>query len=449
MANLHNIPEALQLLIQDEKENILRASLRPNLGFRSIATPVPLNIRMGESLTMFRENLLAPNTTPRTPSTFNGDLDNGMTPKQRAAEAFTLSPQFYSETMNLNLLSNTVALIGDYAANIRAMNQQAFSSRDLIARNKLMAPYLGGETFCTTTAGSDTSIAVDDVTGFETKMVNGEPVAVSGGANALSITINDVANTVTGVTVDGTNTSRNPYGRSGVLTLGTATADTQGHIILAADRPRIIKPRSSGVERASRVAITTGDLFTMRQVRDGVSYLRNQGVPTINGRYECHLSQDSMSQLFEDTEFKNLVNGGGLTQEVIGDFQIYTTLDVRFVVCHMHVAQEAGATPTTVKQLFPILVGDEALLEGDYANMQELQRLITGSNFLLHDVHVTDGVSFVDRSPLDRLGLNMAQSWMFITDYAVPTDSLITTSVIPTCSNSRLKRAVVLAHSAT
>lgn len=442
--SLHNIPAALQLLIQDEKENILRASLKPRLGFRAIAEKVPLGIRIGESLTKFRGNLLSPKTTPFAPGTFNADLDNGMTPDVRAAEQFTLTPKLYPGTMNLNLLDNVTGLVDEYTNNLIAQVQQAEASIDILAQNKLFASYLGGHTFADTASTSSTTLNVDDVTGFETKMVNGVPTAVSG-SNALSITVNGVANTVTGVSVDGSNGSRNPFGRSGVLTLGSAISASVGHIVEATDKPRIVRPFASGTERASNLAIQAGDLLTLRMIQTALIELRNNAVPRINGKYEIHLSDNSMGQLFQDADFKALFAGAGVSTPY-RDGVIYEIMDMRFITCNQHRTMAAASTPTNAKLHFAIVVGAEALLEGEYVNKTELQNIINPSGFMLHDVMEMDGISFIERSPMDRLGLNMTQSWMWIGDFCVPTDSLVTSAVLPTASSARIKRAVALVH---
>ena len=55
-----------------------------------------------------------------------------------------------------------------------------------------------------------------------------------------------------------------------------------------------------------------------------------------------------------------------------------------------------------------------------------------------------DNVVMVTREPLDRLKQIIAQSWYWIGGYALPTDATASTAIIPTATNSYLKRGVVI-----
>jgi hypothetical protein len=444
---LQTVPAALQPIIQDKKAAIIVASLTPELGFRQIADSIPLPVGIGDSYSTFKDSLIAPNDTPLPASTFQSNLDNGMSPKTIAVEQITFTPRLYGDTMDLKLYDNVAQLVPQYVRNLKAQAQQAEASIDKRAQRVLIGNYSGGETFCTATVGSDTSIAVDDVTGFETKMVNGVPTAVSGSV-ALAIVIGATANTVTGVSVDATNTSRKPFGRSGVLTLGTARADTAGDIVKANDRPIMIRPYSSGTMRADMVAIQTGDLLTFKMLRAAKTQLINNSVPMIDGAYNVYCAQDSLDQLFADTEFLSAFQGTG-RQEVYGTGTVSTVMGLRFITNNVHLTQAAGTAPTTVLLHFPIMVGAGALTEGDYIGTAGLMNAAGGvENFALHNITSMNKIDFIERSPMDRLGISLAQSWKYVGDFVVPTDSLVTSAVLPTASSARLKRAVVMPHSA-
>jgi hypothetical protein len=451
MANLNDIPAPLQVLIQNKKRPLIEACLYPELSFRQVAEPEALGIRIGESLTRFRGNLIAPSTSPLTPGQFNSGLDNGMTPKTRQVEAYTLSPKLYGDTMDLHKFNNITALVGEYLQNLKAQSQQAPASIDILARNVLMQAYLSGNSWANlSSGGSSTSFSVDDVTGFETVMVNGVPTAVSG-ATPLAVTINGVAASVTGVSVDATSTAFKSYSaRSGVLTLAVARSTSVGDKIISVDAPRIVKPWVSGSERANLLDIALGDRLTMKQLRLGRAYLRNQGVQMLEGAFNVYLTADVMDQLFDDADFKQAFQGTGTT-EVYGDGQVARMLDLRFIISHQHVTQAAATSsannPTLAKTHYPIMVGNSALAEGDYAGAEDLNAEAGGQSLLLHNVDTIDGISFIERASMDRLGLTMSQSWMWAGDFMAPTDSLATPAVIPTASNSRYKRAVVLACS--
>jgi hypothetical protein len=105
-------------------------------------------------------------------------------------------------------------------------------SLDRIARNTLYAGYLGGNTRVRTTLGAPgTTLAVDDIRGFQNVMVNGVMVPVSS-SNPMTVTVGAGVYQLTGATADGTNVSTSPKGVSGTLLFssnvtvsdGTATA---------------------------------------------------------------------------------------------------------------------------------------------------------------------------------------------------------------------------------
>lgn len=448
---ISTVPAKLQLFIQDEKERTIRDSLHPELGFRGVAAKEQVSVGAGETITKFKDGLLAPNDTPVTASSLYSNLDNGMTAGARSGEQFSLTPMPYNGTLDLRKTDNVIKLIGDYELNIKALSRQAHLSLDLVAMRKLYAPYMSGQTFTTATESSSTAVEVDDVTGFETIMKDGVPTSVSA-TNKLAVTVDGVANFVTGVSVDVTNTARNKaFGaRSGVLTLENAvTLGATGKIVLATDRPKVVRPFASGAERASDLAIASGDLLTLRMIRRGVRELRDNGVPTIGGKYNMYLDNTSMEILFLDTEFQNLVEAGGVKQREIADFRIFEMLDVRLITNNVLSAQAAGGSGATSTVLLhrPIIVGADALIEAEMMSIEAMSQFAGGDSSLkLHDTKTVDGISFIDRAPIDRLALSLAQSWFAITDFCAPTDSLVNSTVFPTATNARFKRAVMLVH---
>ncbi len=453
MGNISNIPSQLQLFIQDEKENVLRPSLEPILGFRGVAAKEPISVGHGESVTKFRAGLLAPDTAVKSVSSIYGDTDNGLTAGQRTGEQFTITPYIYAQTLNLKKTDNVAKLIQDYAENADKLGKAAFLTLDMLAMKALYAPYMAGQTYLTANASSATTIAVDDVTGFETKMVNGVPTAVTG-SNTLAITVDGVANTVTGVAVDGSNTSKAAAfgGRSGTLTVGNAVTKNAGVLVVnTVDASRIVRPFSSGTERASDLAIAAGDLLTFRQIRRAVTVLRNNGVPTIGGKYHVYLDNTSMEILQLDSEFQNAIRGLGLGVREFANAMIYETQECRFIINNVLPTQAAsgtqgsGAGTTLIHR--PIVVGAEALIEGEFSDIQGLSMAAGGdSSMALHSASVVEGISFVDRAPLDRLALSMTQSYFWLGGFVAPTDSLLTSSVMPSCNSARYKRAVMIPH---
>ena len=89
----------------------------------------------------------------------------------------------------------------------------------------------------------------------------------------------------------------------------------------------------------------------------------------------------------------------------------------------------------------PILVGGGALIEGDFAGMDELEVNNDGSI-----INMVDDICMVTRPPVDRLQQIIAQSWYWIGGFVAPSDITTNNSIIPTATNAAFKRAVILEH---
>ena len=89
----------------------------------------------------------------------------------------------------------------------------------------------------------------------------------------------------------------------------------------------------------------------------------------------------------------------------------------------------------------PILVGAEALVEGDFEGMATTE-VAPGDSL----IEMVDDIVQVTREPLDRLQQIIAQSWYWIGGFTAPTDQTVNPNIIPTASQSYYKRAVVFEH---
>jgi hypothetical protein len=89
----------------------------------------------------------------------------------------------------------------------------------------------------------------------------------------------------------------------------------------------------------------------------------------------------------------------------------------------------------------PIVCGQGALIEGDFAGM-------AASDVAPRDsiVHLVDGVAMVTREPLDRLQQIIAQSWYWIGGFCAPSDTTTNPATVPTATNAAFKRAVMIEH---
>jgi hypothetical protein len=89
----------------------------------------------------------------------------------------------------------------------------------------------------------------------------------------------------------------------------------------------------------------------------------------------------------------------------------------------------------------PIVCGQGALIEGDYAGL-------AADDVAPRDavVQVVDGVAMVTREPIDRLQQIIAQSWYWIGGFCAPSDTTTNPSTVPTATNAAFKRAVMVEH---
>ena len=451
---IQNFPAALQPIIQQGfLEQTFQEFLQSALGYRLAAKRENFRTNIGETLTKTRPGLKTPTITPLV-SSGNTNFDNGLTPSTFTVEQFKLTLNQYGDTIDLNTVTNRVGIVEQFLQNSKVNAIQAGQSLDRLARNKLFAAYLGGNTRVRVSLGSPaTTLSVDDISGFETVLVNGAPQAVSS-TYPLSVTVGSSVYSLVGAAADALNVSTtaapfgfaNPAqpvsgaapGRSGVLTFATnvSTADgTLGNAVTSATGSVILRPNA----RATATGLVAGDLFTLSAVLDAVAYLRRNAVPAINGYYNCHLDPVSARQLFADPDFKQLFQGqSGAAEYRLG--RVIELLDVRFVPT-TEAPVQVHPTYSTLNIRRPIVVGEGALIEGGFDGIGALD---TGDDNAIIDI--VDGIAQVTREPLDRLQQIIAQSWYWIGDFAAPTDATVNSAIVPTASPAYQKRGVVIEH---
>ncbi|PLT18732.1 DUF4043 domain-containing protein [Ralstonia mannitolilytica] len=438
---ISNFPAALQPIIQQNfLEREFQDAIQSILGFRQIARRERFPNKIGETVTKTRPGLKAPVTTPITPSA-NTNLDNGLSPSTWTVEQYSLSIAMYGDTIDLNTVTNRVGIVEQFLQNANTNGIQAAQSLDRLARNALFNAYMGGNTRVRTTLGSPAAtISVDDIRGFQNVFVNGQLVAVSG-TNTMQVTVGSNIYTLIGAAADGSNVSTAPGGISGTLTfsgnvtvadgtaLNTVTAYNNGSGVA----PFILRPNGRG----NTSAIVGTDLMTMGSVLDAVAYLRRNAVPTVNGMYNLYLDPVSGRQFFADPDFKQLFQGATSAAKEFRMGRVVELVDVRVIPTTEAYVQTLGNV--TVRR--PILVGAEALVEGDFEGMGKTD---TPDDNAIIDV--VDDIVHVTREPLDRLQQIIAQSWYWIGGFTAPTDQTVNTNIVPTASNSYYKRGVVIEH---
>lgn len=411
------VPAAIRAMMQNGiLDRVFMEALRPEFIFPALADPEPWQGGLGDTKTMTRKGLLAPATTAITGSDTSAAT--------YGIEQWSVTMDQYGQAIDTNMLTSAMALQSKFLADVQTLGINAGQSLNQIARNKLYGAYAGGRTWCTTAATTDTSMIVNSVAGFTHVLVNGVPTAVSA-SNPLTVSIEGVANTVTGVNT-GTNT----------LTLGTTRVDVAGDYIVAANAPTTIRPTGD-----TAYDLTGSNTVTFAMFRSAVTRLRKMNVPTVNGYYVAHIDPDTESQLFSDSDFKQALQGRV-------DSPIYTDLSIgRFGgidwVRNNECPTLLGGSAGTVTVHRPIVLGAGALVAAPFEGMGDLLRG-TGVDDVpdIAMIEAAPGVQVarIVRPPQDRLQQTLSTSWSWVGDYGVPSDSLANSDA------ALFKRAVVLEH---
>ncbi|MFJ2174336.1 hypothetical protein ACIOHE_15660 [Streptomyces sp. NPDC087851] len=418
----HDIRSQLPAAIREIMQNGLlyrtfEEALFPEFLYPMIATSRPWSQNIGDTGTFTRAGLLTPTTTPLTGS--------DPSPQTYSVEQYSVTMDQYGITLDTNMLQSRMTLASKYLEDVQKLAISAGQSLNRIARDKLYNAYAGGRTWATAAGTSDSSVVVQSVRGFEYVLANGKPTPVSG-ANPLPITIEGVANTVTGVNA-GTNT----------LTLGTARVDVVGDAVVANNAPVSIRP-SNTLDTA--YDISTSNVATFKMFRAAVARLRKMNVPTFGGYYAAHIDPDTETQLFDDPDFKQALQGRV-------DSPVYTDLSIgRFGgidwVRDNETPTISGGTTGAVPVHRPLVFGAESLVSAPFEGMGDLLRETDASDVpSIQMIGPANGVqvALITRPPQDRLQQILSSTWSWVGDFGVPSDA--------TSGDSALfKRAVVLEH---
>jgi hypothetical protein len=411
------VPAAIRAMMQNGiLDKVFQDALRPEFIFPAIADSEPWQGGLGDSKTFTRKGLLTPATTPITGSDTSAST--------YSIEQWSVTMDQYGNAVDTNMLTSSMALASKFLEDVQTLGINAGQSLNQVCRNKLYAAYAGGRTWCTTAGTSDTSIIVNSVNGFTKVLVNGVPTDVSA-SNPLSVTIAGVANTVTGVNT-GTST----------LTLGTARVDAVGDAVVAANAPTTIRPTGS-----TPYDLSTSNTVTFAMFRAAVARLRKMNVPTLSGYYVAHIDPDTETQLFNDSDFKQSLQGRV-------DSPVYRDLSIgRFGgidwVRNNETPTILGGSAGNVTVHRPIVLGAGALVANPFEGMGSL---LAGTG--VEDVPdvsmipVATGIEVarIVRPPQDRLQQVLSTSWSWVGDFGVPSDSLANSDA------ALFKRGVVLEH---
>lgn len=439
-----SIPASLQEILQNGLlEGIFGNALLPLTLFDTISELKPWGGGMGSTSIMTRSGLMVPNTTPATGS--DAGIDN------YGFEQYTMTMDQYGRSIDTNMAVSAMALASKFLQDNKTLGIQASQSINLLARNALYGAYAGGTTYATASSTTSTALVVADVTGFSQAVAllstaNGNageglgavavPTAVPvSGAAPLTVTVNAVANTVTGVAV-----GVGQAAPGGTLTLGSAVSASIGWAVLSAVAPVQYRPNA----RVTNNALVSGDIATFSLFQSAVTRLRNMNVPTINGAYTAFITPNTLQELYQDQNFLLALRGRydsaayanftlgqavGDNVEFLGRFSGIDWFSTTLVPT---VTNVAGLTVYR-----PIVVGAEALIKGPFERMADLVAELNAGSTV--QVDMVAGVARILRAPLDRFGQILSSTWSWIGGYSVSTDLLTGDSAI-------YKRACVVEH---
>jgi hypothetical protein len=444
-----NFPTLLQNMLQDgilEREMV--EGLDSVLGFRSTCLVETIPNRIGEVVTKTRKGRREPIETPIAPAANTG-LDNGMNPalRQWAIEQYSISMYLYADTCDLDLMQDQVGIASRFIANARNNAVQAGQSLERIHRKALFGAYLSGNTrVLAAPAPTTTTAHVDDIRGFTSVLVNGVPTPVSG-TNPLAISEFDAggevqALSVTAAVADVVNVSTAPSGISGTITFTLATAPIATNALIASNGPAVLR----SFAKLTTSGLTAADVLTFGLILDAEAYLRDNGVPSMeDGTYHILLNNTSMRQLFSDPQFISLFAGREAAREY-REGQIIRIAGVTMIpTTETYVTSITNGDGDQIRVQRPIVIGAEASIQGNFEGLETwLDQL--GIDDLDSNIAMVDGIVQIVREPLDRLQTNVAQSWMWIGDFTIPTDITATNTIIPTASSALYKRCCVIEH---
>lgn len=448
---LNNLPAALQSVIQTGfLEHQFGLPLKAKLGFRAIADREPFTANIGETITKTRTGLLQAVTTPMAPAA-NSDITSGLTPQNYSVEQYILSIAQYAANMQINIVTQKVAIADLFLRNAYTLGEQAFRSVDTIAQQTLFNTYMGGNTRVRTTLGAPAAtIAVDDIRGFQNTLNSAGQVVAISVSNPVNVTVGSDVYSLTGSAADGSNVSTAPGGISGTLTFSgnvTVADGTAGNPVVSAVAPYVVRPSltSNNTMAATTAAISAANdvnngKLTMGMVLNAKATMSANGVPVVDatGMYHLYVDPLQATGLYSDPAFQQFFRGQVTTEEYRQGV-VAELLGVRIEETNLNPVQTLAGVGTVRRGM---LVGQGALVEGIFTNEAYGEALagVDADDMIT----IIDGIAHVTREPLDALKQVVTQTWSYIGGFVVPTDTTTNPATIPTASNAAAKRGVLI-----
>lgn len=398
---MKNFPASIQpLIIQGFLDREFHEALRSRKGFRAVARQIRVPIQIGETRSETQIGL--------------------KTKTSQEWEHYTISMNLYAAISDLKTSKTRVSSI---LQNAFETGEQAARSLDELAQNTLFSTYLAGNTRITRIlpeTENTTTFEVDDIRGFQTVFVNGEPKAVCE-EFPLRIKIGTQEFQAISVNKHLTNLSTTPGGISGAIKILSNEFPNVRDPVIATTAPKIIRPG----QKTTTAQLTSGDNLTMRLLLDAVTKLRVNAAPEIDGAYNCYLDPVSARQLFHDPEFRQLFQGATSANQVFRRGVVNDFLGLRFIPANeMFVQQHPDFPQEYIRRVAICSAG--ALNEGVFPDMDKAGP--EGAT-----ISMVNNVAMVTRMEDEN---TIAQSWYWIGGFGAPVNT----------NTGQPSRAVIIEH---
>lgn len=437
-------------LVQDNLlSRAFHDALFPRMLFRMEASPEIWPGNIGDVQLFTGKGLMPVSMAPIKPGV--DPIPGGFQYEQWSAQL-----NMYANTIDTNMPTNMVALADLFLSNAATLGLNAAQSMNRVVRDRIYDAALSGQTVCDGAQAAVTVLAVKRLNGLTTarnpNLAAGSPVAFApvSSSNPLAVSITTTTGTAARTIIGYSSTNPGDQIGPGTITLagGAVTVNDRGPVITV-DASNVI--RVGGGKSVD--SITGADTFTLAAIRSANAYLRQQNVPTFgDGCYHAHLDPVSESQLFDDSDLKQLFtalpDSNPFQDFAIG--RLLGTVFLRDTECPVAETvlggplgvydpndQFAGELTsnglpydgTNTKIHRPLFIGQGAVLE----KYTDLGLLISdaGVTGKVGEFQITNNgievmverIQLILRAPLDRLQNLVSTSWKFIGDWPVRTDA--------------------------
>lgn len=285
-------------------------ALFPGLLYRGIASREEWEGAVGQTMDFLMPGLFPVDVKPRVPGVSG-------TPMQLDYERYRASVKPYGREAQAHMPTNFVTAVSTYLEQMHKLGLNAAQTVNRLARNELFRCYQWGHAIVDDVSG-DPTITVSSLNGFRQTFDpdTASPIPVSS-VNPLQVKLNGtlLAQTIIAATPTDPNYPDGP----GTLLFSGATGAAADDRLEGLDAVPITRP--NGV--ASIDAINSGDILTMKMIRDTVISLREDSIQACgDGYFHCHFEPAGEGQLFEDNRLQRQIEALGLADDPYLSFSI-------------------------------------------------------------------------------------------------------------------------------